>query len=41
MWYTVWRKLSSTTYKFYMAAEILSVALKSNGDKTNIRRVQR
>ena len=29
MWYTVWRKLSPTTYKFYMAAEVLSVALNS------------
>jgi hypothetical protein len=29
MVYTVWRKLNSTTYKFYMAAEIASVALNS------------
>ena len=29
MWYTVWCKLSSTTYKFYMAAEVASVARNS------------
>ena len=26
MWYTVWRKLSPNTYRFYMAAESFSVA---------------
>lgn len=29
MWYTVWRKINTNTYKFYMAAEDASVALQS------------
>jgi len=29
MWYTVWQKFTSITYKFYMAAEVASVALNS------------
>ena len=32
MWYTVWRKLNSTTYRWYMAAEVLSVALSTVRD---------
>ena len=29
MWYTVWKKVNTTDYKFYMAAETSTIAVTS------------
>ena len=36
MWYTIWRKLSPNTYRFYMAAETYSVVQSTLDSHSNL-----